>query len=185
MFQDGFTPLHFAAHNGDVSLVRVLMNHPGVRLDAVTTSQVGDDIRDVTGDDIAIDMWLHYVGHYMRALTSELSGSYHCWKNDRRSSSFAAHKCDSSHHVTDTVGPSRLVMSGQILLDVLSCCTPEYFTSRTNTVRTFCIEIKTRHAAKRHMTNSLRCVCIFCRLLWGYLDLTICCICMSPRELVA
>ncbi|XP_074636507.1 uncharacterized protein LOC141894679 isoform X3 [Acropora palmata] len=32
----GFTPLHLAAQNGDNSLVRVITNHPGVRVDSVT-----------------------------------------------------------------------------------------------------------------------------------------------------
>ncbi|XP_048581815.1 serine/threonine-protein phosphatase 6 regulatory ankyrin repeat subunit C isoform X3 [Nematostella vectensis] len=32
----GFTPLHLAAQNGDPAMIRLLMNHPGVKMDATT-----------------------------------------------------------------------------------------------------------------------------------------------------
>ena len=38
--QYGFTPLHLSSQNGDNGLVRVLTNHPGVRIDAVTLKMV-------------------------------------------------------------------------------------------------------------------------------------------------
>ena len=38
--QYGFTPLHLSSQNGDNALVRVLTNHPGVRIDAVTLKMV-------------------------------------------------------------------------------------------------------------------------------------------------
>ena len=38
--QYGFTPLHLSSQNGDNTLVRVLTNHPGVRIDAVTLKMV-------------------------------------------------------------------------------------------------------------------------------------------------
>ena len=40
--QFGFTPLHLAAQNGDNSLVRVITNHPGVRVDSVTVKTVSN-----------------------------------------------------------------------------------------------------------------------------------------------
>ncbi|KAK3736343.1 hypothetical protein QZH41_020795, partial [Actinostola sp. cb2023] len=38
-FQHGFTPLHLASQNGDPALIRMLMNSPGVRVDARTVGK--------------------------------------------------------------------------------------------------------------------------------------------------
>lgn len=47
--QFGFTPLHLAAQNGDNSLVRVITNHPGVRVDSVTVKTVSNPGESVSG----------------------------------------------------------------------------------------------------------------------------------------
>ena len=47
--QFGFTPLHLAAQNGDNSLVRVITNHPGVRVDSVTVKTVSNPGESASG----------------------------------------------------------------------------------------------------------------------------------------
>ncbi|KAK2558333.1 Ankyrin-1 [Acropora cervicornis] len=96
----GFTPLHLAAQNGDNSLVRVITNHPGVRVDSVTV-KTGRTALHVAS----------FEGHIEVASTliSKASALLHQVDNNGRTALHLAAMGNTALHIAAEAGYPRVV----------------------------------------------------------------------------